>query len=176
MILGSIGAMIAAGTFTFAEKVHESYHRFYRSVWAGRILSTVSLAWAAWVMFEMPWETPWGRCDHLKPLTFVVAPALIVAVPILLQDLLAARGLGGVLLLAAAPVLDAARCHVSPWSVVPVVVAYIMVIVGAVLVASPYRMYTLIKLLRDRVRLSRICAAVVFLAGVGMVYLGLFVY
>ena len=75
----------------------------------------------------------------LEPLLYVLTPLSIVLVGFFVDDLLAPRALGGLLLLLAAPLLDAARWHASPLRLVVVVAAYILVVKGVVLVVCPYQ-------------------------------------
>lgn len=107
---------------------------FPRDRWAGRILATVALLWAAWLVYQ----TPIGRFEYLKPWLYVVTPITIGLTLVWMQELLAARALGGLLLLYPAPILFWARLHDSQLSLVMTVVAYSMVIKGIALVLSPY--------------------------------------
>jgi len=61
-----------------------------------------------------------------------------VLVAIFVPGFLAARGLGCLLLLAAALVLDAAFLVTTPWRYVMTILAYYWVIAGMVLVYSPH--------------------------------------
>jgi len=81
---------------------------------------------------------PMGRLETIKPWLFVLTPVLISLVCIYMEELLAARALGGLLLLIPAPILTAARLNDSPLSGVMTVVAYITAVKGISLVLSPY--------------------------------------
>jgi uncharacterized protein YjeT (DUF2065 family) len=107
---------------------------FPRDKWAGRILATLGLLWAAWLVREMPM----GRFEHLKQWLYVVTPVTIGLSFVFMNELLAPRALGGLLLLCPAPILLLARLHESPWSRVMTVVAYVMVVKGVALMLSPY--------------------------------------
>ena len=73
-----------------------------------------------------------------KDLVWVLAPVAWVLTGLLLDELLAPRALGGLLLLAASPVLDAARFNPSSTRLVMVVLAYGAVGLGLWWVASPW--------------------------------------
>jgi len=79
-------------------------------------------------------------------------------------------------LLVAAPVLDAARFHPSPWRLVMVTMAYLWVVAGLVLVSNPwwFRKWTAPLVATDR--RIRLTATAGLLAGLGLVVLGLTVY
>lgn len=108
--------------------------RFPRDVWSGRILSALALLWAAWLLYDMPL----GRFEGWKPLVWPAAIVLGGFVWYYMDELLAPRALGALLLLYPAPVLAAARLHPSPWRVVMSVLAYICVIKGIALLLSPF--------------------------------------
>ncbi|MCE0484021.1 MAG: hypothetical protein LV479_07270 [Methylacidiphilales bacterium] len=102
----------------------------------------------------------------------VAGVLMIIFVP----GFLAARGLGCLLLLAAAVILDAAFLVQTPARYVMTILAYIWVVVGMVLVYSPHLWRDMIQFATKTVpRLRSLSwAGVVF--GVVLVALGLFVY
>jgi uncharacterized protein YjeT (DUF2065 family) len=107
---------------------------FPRDKWTGRVLAAVAFVWAAMLVRDMPM----GRFEYLKQWLYLVTPVMILATYVFMEELLAARALGALLLLYPAPVLLLARLHDSPWSLVMTVVAYIMIIKGMALMLSPY--------------------------------------
>lgn len=107
---------------------------FPRHRLAGWVLTALALSWSA----RLLWLTPLGRFDVLKPYVGILTPACIALVCWAMDELLAARALGVVLLLVPAPILAAARLEASPLRLVMVVAAYAMAVKGAVLVMSPY--------------------------------------
>lgn len=118
---------------------------FCRSRWAGRVLSTLALAWAGWWLYSMPLE-------FLVPYRKFVPFVILGAIPFAwyaMPDLLSARALGGILALIPAPVLQVARAHPSDWRLVVVALMYLMALAGMTLMMAPY-------LLRDGIEwLSR---------------------
>lgn len=116
------------------ERYRTALARFPRSRLPARILTAIDVAWAAWLVNAMPM----GRFDLYKPWLLVVAPVLFVLIVAFMDDLLAPRALGGLLVLLPAPLLDAVRWQASPWRLVLVVLAYILVGKGMVLLLSPY--------------------------------------
>ncbi|HAS82677.1 MAG TPA: hypothetical protein DCS43_08410 [Verrucomicrobia bacterium] len=114
--------------------MREGLRRFPRHRWIGWALAGGAVVWAAWLLRDMPL----GRFDYLKQ--FLVPAAVVFAGLVLytMEELLAPRALGALLLLYPAPLLEAARLHESPWSVVMSLVAYVMVVKGMALLLSPY--------------------------------------
>jgi len=108
---------------------------FPRSRLPAWVLTAICLLWAGRLLYD----APLGRFDSLKPLLYVLTPLSIALVGLFVDDLLAPRALGGVLVLVAAPLLDAARWHGSALRLVVVLLAYALVVEGVVLVVCPYR-------------------------------------
>ena len=94
----------------------------------------MDLVWSAWLVMHMPL----GPFDRYKPFLYVVAPVLFFLIVHFMDELLAARALGGLLLLVASPLLDAARPHESEFRLVVAALAYILAIKGMALVLCPY--------------------------------------
>ncbi len=107
---------------------------FPRHKWAGRVLATMGLLWAAGVVRNMPM----GNLEYLKQWLIVIAPVTIGLTYVYMKELLAPRALGGLMLLYPAPVLMLARQHESRLSLVITIVAYVLVVKGMALLLSPY--------------------------------------
>jgi hypothetical protein len=119
---------------------------------------------------------PLGWFDEYKWSLYVLAPLLFVLVIFLMDELLAPRALGGLLLLLAAPILNSARWHPSAWRLIMVALAYAGVIVGMMLVVSPYRFRKWARSgIKDNSR-ARLVGSMGTLGGLGIVLLGLIVY
>lgn len=115
--------------------VRRALTRFPRHRIAGAVLAAVAIAWAAVLFRQSPlgWFEPYR---HTIPYLAVIIYLLTVT---LVYELLAPRALGGLLLLVAAPVLDAIRWEPTAWRLVLTVQAYLWVIAGMILVFSPFR-------------------------------------
>ena len=168
-LLGLIGA---SGLLFYPGVVRAWLHRFPRDIWSGRVLSAIAIAWAAWIMRDMPF----GRFEAMKPMLFPIAILLGVLVWFAMDELLAPRALGALLLLYPAPLLAAARIHPSRWSVVMSVVAYIMIVKGISLMLSPY----LLRVVTERALRGKASCNVIGAAGllvsVAMLLLAFLVY
>lgn len=117
--------------------------RFPRNAWLGRILAAVTMAWSVHLVREMPL----GWFDAYKMWLWVAGPVAYLLVVFFVEELLAARALGGLLLLIPCPLLDAARFQESAWRLAPVILAYVWVICGMALVLAPYRFREWVQLL-----------------------------
>ena len=152
--------------------IWDMLERFPRSVWPGRVLSTIDLVWAALLVNAMPL----GGFEHWKVALYVLCPLAVIAVPLYLDELLSPRALGGFYLLLAAPILNAGRWHQSNLSVIMAAIAYLMIIWGMVLVLMPYQFNRLIRLMSGRESLKKALSWVSAVIGIALICLGVFVY
>lgn len=106
---------------------------FPRHRWAGRLLSAVALLIVARAVLG----TDLGRFNGYKPALYLLTPMAIGLVGWLLEELLAARALGGLLLLGSNPILAAARAD-TPWRIALSLAAYAAVVAGMALVVGPH--------------------------------------
>jgi uncharacterized protein YjeT (DUF2065 family) len=145
---------------------------FPRHEWAGRVLAAVCIAWSVVLVREMPL----GWFDAYKVWLYVAGPLLYLLITLFMAKLLAARALGGVLLLVASPVLDAARFQPSGLRLIVVVLAYGWVIAGMALVLAPYRFRRAAQALCDTTIRCRITGGLGVALGVVLIGLGLSIF
>jgi len=134
-VLGSGIVVLNLPAVLAPSKYRKGIIAFPRSRWAAWILTAVALTWTASIVLH----APLGRFEHFKPAVYVVAPVGFLLISALLDELLAARALGGLLLLLGNPLLNIARWHESPLRLVLTVLVYLWVVFGIMLVLSPYR-------------------------------------
>lgn len=134
LVLAAVTLPLYAGFVFKPALMREGMRRFPRAVWIGRGLAVLAVAWAAWVLRDLPL----GRFESLKHWLVPVALGFGGLVCYYMEELLAPRALGALLLLYPAPLLGAARLHDSRWSVIMSLVAYAMIVKGMVLLLSPY--------------------------------------
>ena len=136
---------------------------FPRSVWGGRVLSALAWTGAAWATHAMP-------LDFLQPVqqAHVLVP-LTVALTLLtwwwMPDLMACRGVAGLLMLFPCPLFLALRAHPSAWRLAPVVFAYAAAVAGMVAMFSPFYMRREFHRLADNPALQKACGAVLLAVG-----------
>jgi hypothetical protein len=109
---------------------------FPRSTIPAWILTLLDLSWFGWLLYHEPL---WQFFDYVRPWLWLIMPVLTILVCVFVDELLAARALGGLLLLVAGPILDAARFHPSLWRYLPIVMAYAWIAGGIIFVLAPYR-------------------------------------
>ncbi len=158
--LALLMAVIHSGLLFAPSLWREGFRRFPRSRWCGRILAVVAVAWAGWVLRDMPL----GRFEMLKAGLIPLCVLMVILVWIYMDELLAPRALGAILLLYPAPLLEAARLHDSPWRVLASALAYILVVKGMMLLLNPYLFRRFSELALGNNRLCRIAG------GAGLVF------
>lgn len=146
--------------------------RFPRSLWAGRILTGLALVWVGAIVLNAPLQ----KFNFLKPYIYIAVPLAYVLIIYLMDELLAPRAFGGILLLLADPMLDAARWHDSPWRLVVTVLAYVWVLAGMVFVLSPFRLRRLIRNVVGDMARYRVVAVFGLILGAVLIGLGLTIY
>lgn len=165
-VLGKAPGVIAP------DRTRDFVKDFPRNRFWGWALAALDLVLAA----VLVWEMPLGWFDAWKMSLVIVCPVALALVGIFLNELLAARALGGLLLIAAAPVLEEARFHPSGARLVMSVLAYAWVIPGMVIVANPWWFRKLSAPLMATNRRCRLASAAGVLLGLALIGLGLWVY
>jgi uncharacterized protein YjeT (DUF2065 family) len=125
---GGVACLLGAGT------ARSALAALPRNRSAGWIITAVVICWSAWLLYH----TPLGRFDGLKPLVFIAAPVSIYLLVTFVDELIAARALGALLLLIPSPMLAAVRTSYSYWRWPIGIVAYLLVVAGISLVLSPH--------------------------------------
>jgi len=133
-VLGGLGLMAGAGMLAFPAAVRRGLDAFPRSKAPGWILTAIGVFWVSWVVYH----ASLGRFDVLKPAVPVGAVVLFGAMVLFLDELLAPRALGGLLLLLANPMLMGVRWADSAWRYGVVLIAYAWVIAGCALMLHPW--------------------------------------
>ncbi|HBA84624.1 MAG TPA: hypothetical protein DCZ95_11060 [Verrucomicrobia bacterium] len=166
ILLVNLPAIFAPGKFLQTAKA------FPRSKIPAWTLTALDLFWVAWIVLH----ASLGRFEFVKPALYVAAPLAFLLIAVFMDELLAPRALGGLLLLAANPVLAAARWHPSTWRLAMTVMAYAWVVVGIALVLSPYRFRQAVEWVNPTVERCRAWGMVRCLVGAAVLFLGLVVY
>lgn len=145
---------------------------FPRSRIAAWVLTAVDVIWIACLLYDANIEF----LHKIRGIIPFLAPVAYALILFCMNELLAARALGGLMLLLPAPMLEAARWHLSPWRLVITLLAYLWVIEGGILVLSPYRFRRWMeRWIADDGR-CRLGGALGLALGVVLVFLGFVVY
>ena len=139
LVIGCILAALCAPCALIPKTAAEWIRRFPRNILAAWILTAADLLWVAWLLFHIHIGRIEGvDFEALKPLLFILMPIALFLITQFMDELLAARALGGLFLLIPAPLLSVARWNELSYSLVIVILAYIMVVAGVLLVLNPY--------------------------------------
>ena len=132
--LGALG--LAAGLIALLapERLRAGLQAFPRSKAPGWILGALGAFWVCWVISH----AALGRFEVVKPFIPVLGVVAYAAIVFFLDELLAPRMLGGVLLLVANPLLNGVRWADSPWRFAVILIAYAWVIAGCALMLHPW--------------------------------------
>lgn len=146
--------------------------RFPRSEWCGYFLVALGTAWFLWLIKQ---ETNEDFAAYKK----VMYPAfglLGVFTCIFVRDYLAVRGLAVVFLLLAKLMVDTARWADTPWRLVIIIWAYVLIFAGMWFTISPWRLRDLIHWFTDGDRRVRVGSAVRLSFALLVIALGLTVF
>ena len=134
ILLGALGVVAGVVALRFPAAVCAGLAAFPRSKWPGWILTAVCVFWVSWVIRH----AALGRFEVVKPLIPVLAVIGFGAIVWFLDELLAPRALGGLLLLLANPMLNGVRWSDSAWRFAVVLIAYAWVVAGCILMLHPW--------------------------------------
>jgi len=146
--------------------------KFPRSVWPGRVLLAVDMVWAACAVTTLHL----GMFDAWKVHLYWLTPVCIVLGCFYVDELLSVRALGGLLLLAAGPLLNAARWNPSDWRLVVTVFAYIWIVIGLLFLLSPWWFRRILTPMARSNRAVRVGGSFKALVGFALIALALWVY
>lgn len=172
VLTGSVLLALSVCWLMFPATAGRMLDGFPRGVWAGRILAAAAIGLSAYLLLTEGFE--W--VDRHRLLVLAAAPVAVVLVCLLMDELLAVRAFGGLLLLAPYWILGAAFEHPSASRLVMTVFAYLMVVVGMVLVWSPYLFRRWLSRVRPGTRGGLMFGASGSVAGAAMIAIGLLVY
>ena len=172
LILGVVLAVLSVPMVFIPGRILKWIQLFPRNRWMGWILAGIDLFWVGWLLFVTP--LPWF--EPFKKWLYVAVPVVFVLVVTLMNELLAARSLGGLFLLVPAPLLQAAFMHPSRWRWVVVVLAYIMAIKGMLLILSPFKFRKVAERFMASERGCRVWGSLALFVGAVVIGLAVTVY
>ncbi len=172
LIIGGLLVLLSGSALIWpasAQKIARAFSRNTATAW---VLVIIDIIWSAWLVHNEPMP----RFEQYKSWLLLITPALILMIVFLIDELLAARALGGLLLLGATPILTAVRFNDASWRIFMALVGYAMVLAGIALVLSPFRLRKTVDWLAmtgDRWRVTSIAGLII---GATAVLSGFFVY
>jgi hypothetical protein len=150
----------------------DAVREFPRSEMWGYILMAVGTLWFLWNLKQ---ENISDFAAY-KNLMMVAFGLLGIATCVYVKDFLAVRGLAIVLMLLAKLMVDTARWADTPWRLVIITLAYLMVIAGIWFIISPWRLRDLIQWSTQSDQRVRVGSSVPLALGMAMALLGLTVF
>ena len=143
-LVGVVVGLLLLGAHLFAflrgDEARAFLKKFPRSQPIGITLLSVDLLWAFW----LAWVMDWGEFYYMQKWILIALPIFFFLTLQFVDEYLAVRALGIFLLLAGAPMLDAAYLHPQMSRLLLVVLAYAYIILGMFWVGQPH-------LLRDQI-------------------------
>ncbi len=170
-LLGIFCLLIGVPIVVAPDAMSRMYRAFPRNRLAAGLLNVVAWIWAGYALWTM-------GLDIIEPYKRLIPFAVLVCIPLSwfwLENLLACRALGALLVLFPYELLHVARVHPSPWRLVVVAVAYACIVKGMILLLYPWKLRQTVVWLSDRKVLFRLAGGVQILLGLGLVILGAFV-
>jgi len=132
---GALFTVFAVFALAFPSHLANGLKAFPRHRVLGLLLTAIALVWSALFVDQMSL----GELSKYKWLLYVITPVSFYMIVQYLDDLLASRALGGLLMLYPTMMVDSARWIPSPSRYVLIVTGYVMVIIGIWLVLSPFK-------------------------------------
>jgi len=136
LLIGVVYVALHLPLVIVPQRIQKLLKGFPRNFWIGAIFTAMALVWSAVEVNAMPLGNFIG--DY-KWLLWVLTPVVLVLILVFMNELLAPRALGGLLLLVANPVLSIQCLSASRATWLIAGLAYLWVIAGTMLVLSPYR-------------------------------------
>jgi hypothetical protein len=172
LICGTLILVWSAGMALWPRGAAAWVGAFPRHVWAGRILAAVDILWSAWLLMQMGFA--W--VDAHRILVYAATPVAYFLAILFVDDLLAARALGGFMVLVPLPLLESAFVHPAASRLIMTSFAYLLVIGGIVLVWSPFKWRQWTERWIHRVPITRTLGVCGMIIGASMLFLGWRVY
>lgn len=170
-----LGALLLIGhTFALLQPTlcQKFLQKLPRHTPIGITLMVLATLWFSWVLINMDlMEYSSYRNQFL--IVVVLGGSLVIA---FVRELLTGRALGALLLLAAYVILDACFLRNEPLKLILVINAYVYIIMGMTLVASPYYLRDAIEWVYEKPLRSHWAAVIGASYGAALLILGLTVF
>jgi putative effector of murein hydrolase len=171
--IGSVYVALHLPLVVMPQLVRKLCEKFPRNFWMGALLTAIALGWSALEVNDMPLG---NYIEEFKWLLWILTPVIFTLILAFMNELLAPRALGGILLLIANPVLSI-QCLASSratWLIAGL--AYLWIIAGVILVLSPFRFRHAIEVACRTDGRSRLAGVLGLLVGCALIVLGFTVF
>ncbi len=172
LVLGALVLAWHLGLLLAPQAVGRWLLGFPRNAWAGRVLAAVAVGWVALLV----WRADIAWLARYRLTLCALAPVAYVLIIVFVDELLAARALGGLCLLFPAVILEAAFVHPDPSRLVMTLTAYGLAVAGMILVWSPFLLRKWTAPWAGRPGVCRAVGAAGAAAGLGLLLLGWLAY
>ena len=139
-LVGLVVGLLIIGTHVFAflrgDETKRLLKVFPRSHPVGVVLLSIDLLWAFW----LAWIMDWGEFYYMQKWILILLPVFFFLTLQFVDEFLAVRALGILMLLAGAPLLDAAYLQPPVSRLLLVILAYAWIIFGMFWVGQPHLM------------------------------------
>ena len=136
LFAGAILCLLGLVGLLAPDVVRKNLVRFPRSRVAGVVLLGIDLVWSFWLVSTMEM----GEFSSFRRPFLIALPIGFFLAIRFVDEFLAVRALGILLLLAAEPLLDAAFFRYETSRLVLTVLAYILIVLGLIWVTMPYKL------------------------------------
>jgi hypothetical protein len=164
---GLVGFCVAFLAFT--ETMKAWVVSFPRNIVAGRMLAAIDMTLVTWLLLSEGFE--W--VDTHRQLIFIAAPISYFIIVFFMDELLAVRALGGLMLLIPFWILAAAFEHSALSRLLMTTFAYLVIVGGMVLVWSPHLFRRFTGRLLANKDAGKVFLLLVSVLGLAMIILGL---
>lgn len=172
VVLGAVVAWINSYGLFKPAAFAASARKFPRSIPIGWALTLIATGWFTWYVSQ--------ECiadfEFLKPYLYTLFIGVGIGTCIYVQDFLAVRGLSVILLLLGKLMVDTARWTDTPWRLVIITWAYLMVVAWMWFTISPWRLRDLIDWATANESRTRLLSGIRFAFGLFVIALGLLVF
>jgi hypothetical protein len=171
-VAGIILCLLGVAGLVLHVPMQKGAAKFPRSRVAGIVLLAIDLVWSFWLVSTMEM----GEFSAFRRPLLIGMPIAFFLTVRFVDEFLAVRALGILLLLAAEPLLDAAFFRYEAGRLVLTVFAYILIVFGLIWVTMPYMLRDQITWLSKRAGRWRGVHALAFIYGGALIALALFYY
>lgn len=165
-VLAAAFVLPAAAGLAVPVRAARFWKAFPRDKVAGWILTVIAMAWTSLWLPVMLGDFVPALAPGLLPYIQIFFIVAVIATGFALNNLLACRAAGLIMVLVPAPLLSAAQWNVSPWRLPVIVTAYAIAVAGMFVVSRPWYLRDAITYANATPKRTRLFSAAFALLGV----------